>query len=383
MSVSGAAKTWLEINRAHLTHNIGSLQGRLQEGTTFCAVVKANAYGHGLKEITCLSLAEHVTHFAVDSIDEAIQVRQLAPQATIFVLGYTSPERLRDVAVHQIIQVLYDTETVQRLADEARLQKVRLPVSIKIETGTQRQGILPERLPQLLIELKRFEEFLDLTSVASHFCDAENVDHPDFSQEQLERFHQALDVVQGRGFLPRYQHIACSAPGIYLPESHGTLVRFGLALYGLWSSKSLQDKMRVKDPSFDLKPILSWKTRVAQVKDVSSNTTIGYGRTYTTDRPIRLAVLPIGYYDGYRRSFSRKSEVLIHGQRCKILGTICMNMCMVDVSTLPNVKAGDVATLLGRDGMHHITAEELAEHGDTINYEIPTMINPILPRVII
>ena len=165
-----------------------------------------------------------------------------------------------------------------------------------------------------------------------------------------------------------------------IPDSRLLMNRTGLAIYGLWPSEGVRQMMRLK--GLELTPVLSWKTKIAQIKDIVAGDTVGYGRTFKADRPMRIAVLPVGYYDGYRRNLNNRGQVLINGRKCNILGNICMNMCMVDVSQIPQINVGDIATLLGRDGMNQITAEDLAQLYGTINYEVVTTINPLIPRVV-
>ncbi len=383
MTVGTNAKTRVEIDSTALKLNIAALKSRLQSGVIFCAVVKANAYGHDLKTIVRLAHLEGINHFGVDSLEEAQIIRQRAPDAQIFILGYTPPERLKEVISAKCIQTIYDTLTLDTLANEAAKAQMKAMVNVKVETGTYRQGIPLKNLENLLRDVKRRERSIDLVGLSSHFADAENVKDPSLNLEQNRLFTQAVEITYKLNLEPKYLHLACSAAALDHPETQWNMVRFGLALYGLWPSVDLKDKNRVSRNAINLKPVLNWKTRVAQVKDVPSGTFVGYSRGYKTDRPIRLAVLPVGYYDGYRRALSGKTKVLIHGQLCPVIGTICMNMCMVDVSTLPKIKTGDIVTLLGRDGMHEISADDLAALLNTINYEIVTQINPLLPRVVI
>jgi len=189
-------------------------------------------------------------------------------------------------------------------------------------------------------------------------------------------------MVFKRGFKPQYVHIACSAAAIAHPDTQYNLVRTGIALYGLWSSESLRKKNIISSTSITLKPVLAWKTKIAQTKDVKAGELIGYGCTYKADKPMRIAIIPIGYYDGYIRQYRDNGRVLVHGQSCRILGTICMNMCMIDISTVPQASQADIVTIIGRDGMQEISAEEFANISDTINYEVVTRIGPHIPKQI-
>lgn len=375
------AKTWVEISSEALRQNIASLRETLNDGVTYCAVVKANAYGHDAETIVRLALLEGVTHFAVDSIDEAIIVRKRAPDATIFVLGHTVPERLPDILEYDCVATVYNLATLEALFDLSLKQQRRAKINLKIETGTNRQGIFPHQLPAFLQKCKQEERFLHLYGVSSHFGDAENANDQSLMISQHNRFCEALATVNAYG-LPPYIHMACSAAAMLSDQTHHTMARFGIAMYGLWSSEALRRNMRVTK-AIELRPVLSWKTRIAQLKDVPVGEYIGYARGFHNDRPRRIAVLPVGYADGYRREYAKFKEVLLHGHKCPILGIICMNMMMIDVSLVPQAKYGDTVTLLGRDGMHQITADDIAEAVETINYEVVTTINPLLPRFVV
>lgn len=374
------AKTWVEIDARALSKNLANLRGLLHEGSVLCPVVKANAYGHHLETIVRLLMTEGVGLFGVDSIDEALAVRKLAPDAEILILGFTVPERLIDVVRCRAVQTIYDQPTLEKLIELAVHDQSKTFVNIKIETGLNRQGITGRGLNDLLHIIKTNAHWVELRGISMHFADSENIENREFSLHQLDNFNYQVENIHAQGFDPKYIHASCSAAFMTLPTSHFTMARSGIAIYGLWPSEGVRQMMRLK--GLELTPVLSWKTRVAQVKDLSAGDTVGYGRTYRADRPMRIAILPIGYYDGYRRQLNNRGHVLINGRKCNIVGNICMNMCMVDVSQIPQIKANDVVTLLGRDGMNQITAEDLAELYTTINYEAVTTINPLLPRIV-
>lgn len=376
------AKTWVEISTSAYKNNLNVLKSLLAKDVTFCAVVKANAYGHGLAEIVGIAKYNGVNHFAVDSIDEAIQVRKLCPEAVIFILGYTVPERLKEVVAHNFIQTVYQNETVQILGREATDQNRRALINIKIETGTQRQGIEIKNLKILLATIERERGLVECVGISSHFSSSEMTEREAVTKNQNQIFEEAIEITRRFGFNPKYIHISCSASGFLYPEAHHTMVRFGLSQYGMWPSDDVKKKMLLGSRNVELQPILTWKTRIAQIKDIGPATPVGYCQRFVSDRPMRTAILPVGYFDGYRRALNN-GFVLLHGQKCKILGNICMNMMIVDVSSIGQAKVDDEVTLLGRDGMNQITAEDLANSTVTINYEITTSINPLIPRKVI
>ncbi len=381
MSSIAGAKTWVEISASAFAHNVNGIRDILSDQVVFCAVLKANAYGHDLATMTRLCLDQAITHVAVDWIDEALLVRSIMPQATVFILGMTPDERLRDVVSHDFIQTVYDADTLHLLAMNAAQAGMKARISLKAETGLNRQGLMPRQFEQLLDECTRLQDTIEVVGVASHLANAEDPTHPS-NPAQLTAFKAVVERVESRGFTLPYIHIASSAAALSNPLSQARMVRIGIANYGLWPSTELRRTVILGKNSIDLQPVLSWRTRLAQIKDVPSGSSIGYGSTYVTNRPIRLAVLPVGYYDGLDRRLSNRGEVIVRGRKCSILGSVAMNMCMIDVSAVPGVARGDIATLIGRDGMHNISADDMATTIGTIHYELVTRINPLLPRVL-
>lgn len=373
-------KTWIELSRAAVENNTAALRSFLNPESEFCAVIKANAYGHGQAQMTELLLGCDVTHFAVDSIDEAQMLHEQSPRSTIFILGYTVNERLRNVVEIGAIQTIYDEQSVLELSKwGTEDQPARL--SLKIETGLHRQGIGPRGLASLLDAISSAGNRVKLESVGSHFASAEEPGHP-MNAFQIEHFEHAILAIEARGFSPKYRHIACSAAAMTIQQSQKTLSRFGVATYGLWSSKETKRHVVLGRQNIELQPVLQLKTRIAQVKDVPPGGAIGYSGTHIANRPIRLAVLPIGYADGIDRALTNKGEVLIRGRRCPIVGNVCMNMIMVDASSVPSVHQDDEVIIIGRDGMHAISADDIANNIGTINYEVVTRLNPLLPRIV-
>ncbi|MEK7632332.1 MAG: alanine racemase [Patescibacteria group bacterium] len=381
MSLRGA-KTWIEVSHAAMEQNIAALRTFMKPESTFCAVIKANAYGCGMREAATIATECGIDTFAVDSIDEAVGLRELLPKATIFILGFTVSERLNDVVAIDAIQTVYNPETIVEITKHALHRHRPARVSIKIETGLHRQGVNPRGLVSLLDAIHAAGDSILVEGVGTHFACAEEPTDP-MNAYQMKHFAAAVQSIRDAGYTPRYEHIACSAAAMVDRETQGTMSRIGIALYGLWSSKTQKRQVVLGRQNIELHPVLSWKTRIAQIKDIPPGATVSYGCTYTANRPLRIAVLPVGYYDGYDRGLSNKGEVLIRGRRCPVLGIVCMNMIMVDVSAVPSVAVDDVATLLGRDGMNAITAEDIAAIIATSHYEVVTRINPLLPRIIV
>lgn len=378
-----AQKTWVEISSAALATNIESLRSVLNPDVEFCAVIKASAYGHGLKEIARLALRANVKFFAVDNIDEALMLRAIDQTCTILILGVTMPGRLTEVVTCRAVQTIYDPETVALLAASAKAEGSVAYLNLKVETGLIRQGMDMRELEAVIQAIKAGGDRLEVVGLGSHFASSEEIEKPEPTTAQLRRFNELGAAMTERGVHPRYAHIACSAAALTRAEAQYNLVRFGIVFYGLWPSASVRRSVTLGRRRVELMPVLAWRTTIAQIKHVQPGAMIGYGGHFVVNRPMRIAVLPVGYYDGYDRRLSNRGEVIIRGTKCNVLGNICMNMFVVDVSAVPAAKAGDTVTLLGRDGMNAISADDLAERCGTINYEIVTRINPLLPRVVV
>lgn len=377
-------RTWVEISAPALQHNVSELKRTLSPGVRFCAIVKANAYGHGLTEVASLLKENDVELYGVDSVDEALIVRAQDPNATIFIMGATIPERLEDVVRGRMIQMVSGVAELKAIRETARELHIPAMVTLEVETGLHRLGVEGRELSAILDELKFSCGLVYVVSIASHLSSAEDQSLSPITNAQYDRFWKAINEITRKGHQPEHLHIACSAAGIMHELNHGTHIRYGINMYGLWPSIDVKRAGTLGKRHADLKPVLTWKTSIAQVKEVHPGDAIGYGPTVVVNRLTRVAVLPVGYYDGFDRGFSNSSSVLIHGTRCPVLGRVCMNMIMVDVSTVPGVLSTQTpVTLLGRDSVQTVTAEELAEKIGTINYEVVTRINPLLPRIIV
>jgi len=375
-------RTWIEIREQALVANIQTLRSLTAEGAVFCAVLKANAYGHGMKEVARIARRAGVDAFAVDSIDEALDLRDLFPTSLIIVLGYTMSERFAEAFREQIDITLYDVEGLREAEAIASKSANAARIHLKIETGTSRQGALIDDVPDLLHTI-RDSRHIQLIGISTHFANIEDSVNPEYAARQFQLFQSAREIVTAFGFTPEYIHCACSAAIILYPDTQGTLVRAGIAMYGIWPSSSIEEVMKKQSIPCALEPVLSWKTRIAQVKSLQAGTPVGYGLSETLTKRSRIAVLPVGYWDGYDRRLSSKGEVLIGGYRCKVLGRVCMNMTMVDVSAVPNVVKNQEVILLGQDARHRMTADHIATKISSIPYEVLSRINPLLPRVIV
>jgi len=373
----------VEISRSALIHNIREFRRRIGPRKKFLAVVKANAYGHGLVEVAGLAVGEGVDWFGVNSVDEGIALRRAGIGVPVLVLGYTPLAALEEAVAADLRLTVYNKETVARLAGLAGRMGKTVRVHVKLETGTWRQGVAPRQLAAFVRDIRR-RPGLVVEGLSSHFANIEDTTKHDYPRRQLEAYRTACRALEAGGPRVPLKHMSCTASTILFPEPGFNLARVGIGLYGLWPSKEtyLSCLLDRKDP-LSLKPVLSWKARIAQIKEVPAGADIGYGGTYRTTRPTVLAVVPVGYFDGYDRGLSNAAHVLVKGRRAPVRGRVAMDFFMADVTDVPGVKLEDVVTLLGAEGRERITAEDLAALAGTISYEILARINPLVPRVIV
>ncbi len=371
--------TWVDVSANALRGNMRELRRLVGQGVKHMAVVKANAYGHGLIEVVG-AVNEEADWFGVFSLEEALMVRSVTKKP-ILILGGTVKENLPFVVEHGFSQTCSTLEALTAMSAAATAERPA-KAHLKIETGTSRQGIHVQDLPALLGRAKELPH-LEIEGVFTHFANIEDTTDDTYAMQQLARFDAALEAFAAAGMPQPLTHTASSAAAMLYPATHRSMVRTGIALYGLWPSDETKVSLRYLERDVTLVPALTWKTRVIQVKPLAAGTPVSYGLTEKVTRDSRIAVLPTGYWDGYDRGLSSVGEVLIRGKRAKVLGRVCMNMTVVDVTDIPDAADGDEVVLLGRQGTESISADELARKLGTITYEVVTRINPLLPRIIV
>lgn len=374
-------KTWVEINKNNLLHNLEQIRKLVGDGVKIMGVVKANAYGHGLVGVA-QAISDKVDWFGVDSLSEALKLREIGTKKPILVLGYTELKDLKEAVKNNISLTVCNKETIEKLGKiPIHNPNLNPKIHIKIETGTARQGVLEKDILDFVKFVKQYPS-IEIQGISTHYANIEDTTDSSFAMAQLEIFSRVSEVLKKEDVVVPLRHTACSAATILFPETRFDMVRLGISMYGLWSSKETMAAAKNKNVDLSLKPVLSWKTIVAQVKSVKSGTSVGYGLTERVSRDSKVAILPIGYWDGYDRKLSSVGSVLIHRKRCKVLGRVCMNMIVVDVTDLPKIELEDEVILLGRRGREEVSAEDLAQKIGTINYEVVTRINPLIPRII-
>ena len=379
---AGLHRSCCLIDTQALRHNMETLKKGLAPGAAIAAVVKSNAYGHGVKIAWRAFVEGGATWLCVDSLHEAQDLRDDGYDGNLFVMGHVPPAHAKTAVELDVRVMCYDRGQVEAFGAASSELSKPLRLIIKLETGTQRQGLKIGEALELIQYIQKFP-YLTFEGTCTHFANIEDTTDHSFAYEQLRIFSEYNDILTANGFRPAIRTIANSAAGILWPNTHFELVRAGITCYGMWPSTECYVSAKLLGKDVDLRPALTWKSIVAQEKLLDTGSVIGYGCTYQTTHPTRIVVIPVGYYDGYDRSVSNLAHVLIHGKRAPIRGRICMNMCMADVTDIPDVKMGDEVVLLGRQGDEIITAEQLASWAGTINYELTTQIQSTVPRIAI
>ena len=371
-SLSTLLPTYATINLAALGHNLSCIRRYLSPACEVLAIVKANAYGHGAVE-TVKALAHlGIGRFAVASIGEGIELRQAGLSKPIIVLGALFEEQVPELIAHQLTPVVSDGRILPVLAKAAGLLQAPYPIHLKVETGMGRLGVYPEELLSLLDD-PLYRDSLQVEGMMTHLADADGTDSA-FTEQQLNTFRTMLEQIKQRGFIPPLVHTANSAAIVRFPDAHFSLVRPGIMLYGYHT-------LPASVPAPDLKPVLSLRTTIVQMRTIPRGGRVSYNGTFVATRPTRIAVLPIGYADGYSRQLSHRGSVLIQGRRAPIVGLVCMDMIMVDVTDLAPVQVGDIVTLIGQQGQESIWADEVANWIGTIPYEVLCGIGSRVPRL--
>ncbi|MCQ2460011.1 MAG: alanine racemase [Ruminococcus sp.] len=369
-------RAWAEISLAKLRKNVEIIRNLNSDTTEIMAVVKADAYGHGDAHIVhCLANDCDIRYFAVSNLDEAIAVRNYAPNAEILILGYTPPEYAHEISMYNIIQGVVSTDYAKAL-----VKNTQIPIRchVKIDTGMGRIGLkhdTPRSCADEIAEMVKMEK-LSVEGIYTHFAvaDSDSADNIAYTDKQEKFITDTYDALVSKGITLKHLHFMNSAATCYRNTSRSTLSRAGIILYGLHPDISL-------DIPEGLEPLMELKAVISHVKTVKEGDCISYGRTFTAERKMRIATVTIGYADGYSRLLSSKGEILVHGKRCRIVGRVCMDQLMIDVTDVPQASSGDIVTLIGREGNDVITADELASVYGTIGYEVVCGISKRVPRI--
>ncbi len=375
--------TWIEIDRKAILANVRNLGRLAGADVAMAAAVKANGYGHGLAEMTTILRDGPVQYLALHSTSDAEAARAAGWDRKILLVGGIAPEDIDAVIRLDIEPTVFDIGFIENLGRLCRRSHVTARIHIKLETGTNRQGMTRKELDRAATALKKYPE-LTVEGVSTHFANIEDTTDHTYARYQLDEFKKLVAHLAGKGIVPHLRHTACSAALLLFKDTYFDLVRPGIALYGYWPSKETYVSYKLEGGKNSiLKPALSWYSRITQIKTVEADSFVGYGCTYRTSARSKIAILPVGYCDGFDRRLSNLGYVLIKGKRAPIRGRVCMNLTMVDITDIPDVKMYDTATIIGTDGKEQITAETHAGWCQSINYEILSRLSPLIPRIVV
>lgn len=374
--------TWIEVSTAALKHNISVFRELVGPKTILCPCVKSNAYGHGLIEVSKVFVDAGADWLSVNSIYEAEALREAGINIPIYIMGCVDSKYLYKIFDLNCRLAVYNQSTIEQLEEIAAIKKQKAKIHIKIEAGLNRQGVLSHHLLEFVEKIKKSPN-LELEGACSHLANVEDVTNHEYARYQIEIFNRAIQQVEAKfGKIP-IKHIANSAATLLFDDMHMEMVRPGIATYGLWPSKETYITLIEKtDYKIKLIPAFTWKAKIAQIKTIPAGEYIGYGCTYKTSNTTKIAIIPIGYYDGYDRGIS-KGYVLVKGRRAAVLGRIAMNIIVIDVTDFPGLRVEDEITILGQGEKENVTADDIATWAGTINYEIPTRVNEYIPRVMV
>ena len=370
-SISSGRPTVGEVNLRALEFNYRQIKKRIPEGVKLLAVVKADAYGHGAIPISLKLEKLEVEYLGVAIPEEGMELRRGGIKAPILVLGGFYGGEVDQILRFRLTPVIFRKDSLKLLSREAERRRRKVKVHLKVDTGMGRLGVPLNLWPDFLKEVKRFPK-IEIEGILSHFSMTN--EEEGYTQNQWRSFQRAVTIAKEMEIFPKYLHMASSATLTAFPMYSAKLVRPGIMLYGSYPSPTFQGIV-------PLKPVMTLKTRIHFLKLVPSGTRISYGGTFTTKRESLIATLPIGYADGYSHHLSNHGEVLIHGKRAPVVGKVCMDFIMVDVTDISHVSVGDEVILIGKQGREQITAEEIAEKINSISYEVLCLIGKRVPRI--
>jgi alanine racemase len=361
--------TFAYIDLDALEYNYKEVRRRIGNDVSILSVVKANAYGHGIREISKELERLGVDFLGIAICEEGIELREAGIKKPILILNGIFNEDIERVINYNLTPAIYDIETAKKLSQSTNNV---INIHVKIDTGMGRLGISPDQIREFFLELTKLKN-INIEGIFSHLSSADKLEELPYTLEQINRFNHIIKEIESLGIYPKYKHIANSSAIIYIDHSIYNMVRPGLMLYGIYPSHCLKGKIK-------LKPVLSLKSSIIQLKNIPKGYSISYGRSFVTNRDSLIATIPIGYGDGYSRFFSNKGYVIIRGKRVPIVGVVCMDLIMVDVTDADGAKIGDEVVIIGKSGDCENSVEEMAEDIGTIPYEILCSIGSRIPR---
>lgn len=374
---------WIELDCSALENNIQQFRSMIGIEKKLLAMVKANAYGHGMFEVAEIACKSGADWLGVQSLKEGIDLRGVGFECPILVVGYIPLNELKKAVEKNLKITVYNSESIEKLSEVCKKLGKKAFLHLKVETGTYRQGVDRRDILTFVEKVSRDPQLI-LEGISSHFANIEDTTDHTYARHQLHNYQKVLQKLEEHKIKIPIKHFSCTAATILFSETHLDMVRIGIGMYGLWPSKEtyLSCLLREQEP-ICLKPVLSWKARIAQLKKVPKGAFVGYGCTYKTGRESLLAVIPVGYYDGYPRDLSNISYVLVKGERAPLRGRVAMNFLVADVTDIQDVNLEDEIVLIGSSGEDTVSADSLALWQGTINYEVVSRLNSDIPRVVV
>ncbi len=370
--------SWVEIERNALSQNIKTLREIVGKDVILCPCIKANAYGHGLVQVAEIFIQCGADFLGVNSLYEARTLRDNGIKSPIYVLGYLSLDQIEEALKLSLQFVCYNFETLDKIAEVKGNPEAK--IHIKVETGNNRQGISIDKVKEFAQYAK--SKNIVVEGITTHFANIEDTTDASYAMKQFNTFSEAIQILNNAGFDVPLRHCANSAATMLFDNVRLTMVRPGIACYGMWPSNETKVSVSKIGREIELKPAFTWKSKIAQIKNVPEGEFIGYGLSYRTGRDSKIGIVPVGYYDGYDRGL-KSAYVLVRGKRAYVRGRICMNIIMIDLTDIPNVNLEDEVVLLGAQGDEVISAETFAKWADTINYEVTCRVNDRIPRIVL
>lgn len=376
----------IELNSDSYQNNLVFLKKMYGKNVILSSVVKGNAYGHGIEEFVTMARKCGVSHFSVFDVAEAQLVKkQLPKKVTILIMGFISDELMEWVIQNEIEFFVFDKKRLDSAIKISKKLNKKAIVHIEVETGMNRTGFVQNELNSLISLLKKEENHIVFKGLCTHFAGAESMSNYFRVKQQIERFEKIYAFFCVKNLIPKIKHSACSAASIMFPETRMDMVRIGIMQYGLWPSPEvfasyISSKKKKIDP---LKRVISWKSQVMSIKKIDACEFIGYGTSFMAKEKMKIATIPIGYAHGYSRSLSNKGRVIINQHRCIVVGTVNMNMMLVDVSDIPSIQIGDEVILIGSQEKIDVSVASFSENSNQLNYELLTRISKSIPRKIL
>lgn len=365
-------KTWIEISKKAAIRNVKTFRSLVSKKTELWAVVKSNAYGHGLIAFSKIANDAGVDGFCVDSVKEGNKLRENSIAKPILVLGPTLPVLFKEALDNKITVTVSNKDALKDY-----LKSYDKPdFHLKIDSGMHRQGFYPEEIPKIISSLKKVKN--NFKGIYTHFCSAKDINYPTYTELQFNNFQKAIKIFKKAGFMNLVKHAAATGGTLINKKYHLDAVRIGIGFYGLWPSKELN----IQFPEIKLKPVFSWHALVSEIKKIKKGGYIGYDLVERVTNGGKIAVLPIGYWHGFPRTLSSIGHVLIGGKLAKVLGRVSMDLIVVDVTDI-KCRVGDEAVIVGRQGKVEITASDVAGQIGTSHYELITRVNPLIERIVI